>query len=105
MHYDWGFNGRRFDHDHVTDHTTSIRAGERVRLDFVNTTTMWHPVHLHGHTFAIGDGGPRKDTAVVLPGQTLSTVFDADNPGLWLVHCHNIYHAEAGMAAMLGYLR
>ena len=31
---------------------------------------MWHPVHLHGHTFAIGDDRPRKDTAIVLPGKT-----------------------------------
>jgi FtsP/CotA-like multicopper oxidase with cupredoxin domain len=50
-----------------------------------------------------GTGGPRKDTAIVLPGQTLSTMFDADNPGLWMIHCHNVYHAEAGMMAVLGY--
>jgi multicopper oxidase len=72
----------------------------------VNTTMMFHPVHLHGHTFAVGDPeGPRKDTAIVLPGQTLGVLFDADNPGLWMVHCHNVYHAEAGMMTMLGYLR
>lgn len=36
-----------------------LPAGERVRIDFANTTTMWHPVHLHGHTFAAGDTGVR----------------------------------------------
>jgi FtsP/CotA-like multicopper oxidase with cupredoxin domain len=101
MNFDWGFNNHRFDPARITP----VRAGERVRLSFVNTTTMWHPMHLHGHTFAIGETGVRKDTAIVLPGQTLSTLFDADNPGMWMVHCHNIYHAEGGMMTLLGYRR
>ena len=101
MAYDWGFNGHR----HDPSHYEPVRAGERVRLDLVNTTTMWHPVHLHGHTFAVDQTGVRKDTAVVLPGQTLPVAFDADNPGLWMIHCHNIYHAEAGMMTQLGYQR
>jgi FtsP/CotA-like multicopper oxidase with cupredoxin domain len=99
MSYDWGFNGRRYDPRRIEP----VRAGERVRVEFANTTTMWHPVHLHGHTFAAADSGIRKDTAIVLPGQTLPVVFDADNPGLWVVHCQNNYHAEAGMMALLGY--
>lgn len=101
QHYDWGFNGKPFDPKRIEP----IRAGERVQVDYVNTTTMWHPVHLHGHTFATGSTGVRKDTAIVLPAQTLSTVFDADNPGLWMIHCHNIYHGEVGMMTMLGYQR
>jgi FtsP/CotA-like multicopper oxidase with cupredoxin domain len=101
MAYDWGFNGKPYDPKHLEP----IRAGERVRLDIVNTTTMWHPIHLHGHTFAIGDDGPRKDTALVLPGQSLSVQFDADNPGIWMTHCHNVYHAEAGMMTLIGYQR
>lgn len=106
MGYDWGFNGKRFDHTKPLQHAIPVTIGERVRIDYVNTTTMWHPVHLHGHTFAIGGPrGPRKDTAIVLPGQTLSTFFDADNPGLWMIHCHNVYHAEAGMMTVLGYRR
>ena len=64
---------------------------------------MWHPMHLHGHTFALTGTGVRKDTAIVLPKRTLSTVFDADNPGIWMIHCRNIYHAEAGMMTLLGY--
>lgn len=106
MAYDWGFNGKRFDHTKPVKDAYEVSSGERVRIDFVNTTTMFHPVHLHGHTFAVGEAaGPRKDTAMVLPGQTLPVFFDADNPGLWMVHCHNVYHAEAGMMAVLGYRR
>ncbi|MFJ9694823.1 multicopper oxidase family protein [Kitasatospora sp. NPDC101183] len=100
---DWAFNGRRYD----PAQRYPVAAGERVRLEFRNATQMWHPVHLHGHTFALPGGGsgdgPRKDTAIVLPGATLAVDFDADNPGLWMVHCHNVYHAETGMMTVLGY--
>ena len=99
--YDWAINGKPYRRDIIEP----VRAGERVRIDYVNTTDMWHPMHLHGHTFAVGATGVRKDTAVVLPKQTLTTVFDADNPGIWMIHCHNVYHAEAGMMTLLGYRR
>ncbi|WP_328633657.1 multicopper oxidase family protein [Streptomyces sp. NBC_00356] len=96
--YDWAFNKKPYD----PDERHPVRAGERVRLVFANATSMWHPVHLHGHTFSLPNG-PRKDTAVVLPNRTLTADFDADNPGLWMLHCHNVYHSEAGMMTVLGY--
>ncbi|MCY0918565.1 multicopper oxidase family protein [Streptomyces sp. H27-G5] len=101
--YDWAFDGKPY----APDRRHPVKAGERVRLEFTNSTTMWHPLHLHGHTFALGakPGGARKDTAVILPNGTLTAEFDADNPGLWMVHCHNVYHAEAGMMTVLGYRR
>ncbi|GCD38190.1 putative oxidase [Streptomyces chrestomyceticus JCM 4735] len=97
--YDWAVNGKKY----APDQRYPVRAGERVRLSFRNNTTMWHPMHLHGHTFALPDGGPRKDTAIVLPGRRLDVDLDADNPGLWMLHCHNVYHAESGMMTVLGY--
>ncbi|GGZ21296.1 putative oxidase (copper-binding protein) [Streptomyces inusitatus] len=99
--YDWGFDGKPYS----PGPRHEVRSGERVRLVFRNPTGMWHPLHLHGHTFALANaaGGPRKDTAIVLPNGTLTVDFDADNPGLWMIHCHNVYHAEAGMMTVLGY--
>ncbi|WP_175499912.1 multicopper oxidase family protein, partial [Streptomyces sp. CC77] len=101
--YDWAFDGEPY----RADRRHPVQEGERVRLVFTNATTMWHPLHLHGHTFALAGtaGGPRKDTAVILPGASLAVDFDADNPGLWMLHCHNVYHAEAGMMTVLGYRR
>jgi FtsP/CotA-like multicopper oxidase with cupredoxin domain len=102
--YDWGF-----DHQPYSVHRRyPVRAGERVRLTLINATDMWHPLHLHGHTFAltgIDSAGARKDTAVVLPHRKLVIDFDADNPGLWMLHCHNQYHSESGMMTVLGYRR
>jgi FtsP/CotA-like multicopper oxidase with cupredoxin domain len=75
-----------------------------VALDLANRTMMWHPIHLHGHVFALGGpDGPMKDTAVVAAGSQVRLVFEADNPGRWMLHCHNAYHAEAGMMTLLGY--
>lgn len=101
--YDWAINGKAFDLKNPLADARVIERGERIRLNFVNTTMMWHPMHLHGHTFQQANGGPRKDTSIVLPGRTLSVEFDADNPGRWLMHCHNIYHAEAGMMGTIAY--
>ena len=80
-----------------------LKEGERVALEFKNSTKMWHPMHLHGHTYQHPGGGPRKDTSIVLPGKTLRVEFDADNPGRWLSHCHNVYHGEAGMMTTIAY--
>jgi len=96
----WGMNGTTFGSD------TPIRtsAGRRVRLQMTNETMMAHPMHLHGHTWSLpGRGGLRKDTVMVLPMQTLVADLQADNPGRWAYHCHNIYHAEIGMMTTLQY--
>ncbi|MGW1541918.1 multicopper oxidase family protein [Streptomyces sp. NPDC002309] len=100
--FDWGF-----DHEpYSIEKRIPIREGERIRISLINATDMWHPVHLHGHTFAmtgIDAVGARKDTAHVLPHRKLVIDFYADNPGLWMLHCHNQYHSESGMMTILGY--
>jgi FtsP/CotA-like multicopper oxidase with cupredoxin domain len=52
---------------------------------------------------AAGGPGPRKDTAIVLPTQKVSVTLVADHPGIWMMHCHNTYHQEAGMVTSLNY--
>ncbi|WP_314221803.1 multicopper oxidase family protein [Streptomyces zaehneri] len=101
--YDWAVNGKRYDMADPTANPLLVEEGQRVRLDFVNTTGMWHPMHLHGHTYQLGSTGPRKDTTIVLPRRKVSVVLDADNPGQWMLHCHNAYHGEAGMMALVAY--
>ncbi|KQS64297.1 multicopper oxidase family protein [Modestobacter sp. Leaf380] len=99
--YRWTINGRTFD-DREDLH---LRQGERVRLTIRNQTMMFHPLHVHGHTLQVRGRttGPRKDTMLVVPGQTVIADLAADNPGQWLVHCHNAYHGEAGMMTVLSY--
>lgn len=98
MPYRWTINGAAFGESGPL----RVRHGERLRLEFVNRTAMFHPMHVHGHTFAVG-GGPRKDTVIVRPGQNVAVELEADNPGQWMTHCHNVYHAETGMMISLAY--
>jgi len=104
MRYDWAINGQPYDHTVPL----TIHQGHKATLAFTNSTTMWHPMHLHGHTFQVlrSDGipGPRKDTVIVKPQQTMSVKLVADNPGIWMLHCHNGYHTDAGMMTRLNHL-
>jgi FtsP/CotA-like multicopper oxidase with cupredoxin domain len=100
MPYRWTINGATFGRGRPL----TVRQGERVRLEFVNRTAMFHPMHVHGHTFAVA-GGPRKDTVIVRPQQAVAVELDADNPGRWMTHCHNVYHAQTGMMINLAYQR
>jgi FtsP/CotA-like multicopper oxidase with cupredoxin domain len=86
-----------------------VDKGERVELVMRNTTMMSHPMHLHGHSFQVTEvngqafPGALRDVVLVPPRTTVKVVFDADNPGLWAYHCHNLYHMAAGMFATVVY--
>ena len=87
----------------------TVKRGERVELVMRNTTMMSHPMHLHGHNLQVSEingqklAGAVRDTVLVTPMATVKVVFDADNPGLWAFHCHNLYHMEAGMFTTMVY--
>jgi FtsP/CotA-like multicopper oxidase with cupredoxin domain len=86
-----------------------VAKGERVQLVFVNRTPMPHPMHLHGHEFQVVEiddvrfAGAVRDTVLVPPGRRVAVAFDALNPGLWALHCHLLYHLDAGMFTTLFY--
>lgn len=102
--YDWTINGEPYSRTNPLH----VREGQHPTLTFDNSTMMYHPIHLHGHTYQIikADGtlGARKDTVIVLPKQKLSAVLVANNPGTWVMHCHNTYHQDAGMMTRLDYV-
>jgi FtsP/CotA-like multicopper oxidase with cupredoxin domain len=101
--YTWPINGKLYD---PPNNGLDVTANERVRIRYVNTSRMFHPMHLHGHTFQVVGArgpGPRKDTVLVPPLQTLEVDFDTDNPGKWITHCHNDYHLDSGMATFIAY--
>ncbi len=89
----WAINGKLWPN---TDEI-SIAQGQPVQFNYVNRSMMPHPMHLHGHFFEVGERGVRKDTVIVPSHGLVKVRFVADNPGGWMHHCHNIYHAEAGM--------
>jgi FtsP/CotA-like multicopper oxidase with cupredoxin domain len=87
-----------------------VKKGERVELVFVNQTPMPHPMHLHGHLFQVVeiDGvrfpGAVRDTILIPPARRVTVAFDADNPGWWAIHCHLLYHLDAGMFTTIKYV-
>jgi FtsP/CotA-like multicopper oxidase with cupredoxin domain len=90
-----------------------IKEGERVLIRFINAgTTAFHPMHLHGHSFdviakdgfSIERGAIETHNTITLhPGETVDILVRADNPGPWLLHCHHVHHASAGMITLLQY--
>jgi len=88
-----------------------VRRGQRIEIAFVNKSAAVHPMHLHGHRMQVLElnsapitGSPLyQDSVMVLPGRTTVVAFTADNPGVWMLHCHELHHAAAGMDTMLQY--
>ncbi|RLV89401.1 Iron transport multicopper oxidase FET3 [Spathaspora sp. JA1] len=90
-----------------------------------NLDTGKHPFHMHGHAFqvierheAIDDNDPPvgfnssdhaawpeypmiRDTVYVLPQSYMVLRFKADNPGVWMFHCHIEWHLDQGLAILL----
>jgi FtsP/CotA-like multicopper oxidase with cupredoxin domain len=91
--------------------TFMVREGDLVRVRIVNRSDAVHPMHPHGHHVLVlarngepSTGSPWwSDTLNVWPGQSFDIAFRADNPGLWMDHCHNLDHAATGMTTHLAY--
>lgn len=101
--YIWHINGKAIHQDR----TIEINEGDIVRITYENQTMMHHPMHLHGHFFRVinkhGDYSPLKHTVDVPPHGTRVTELVANEPGEWMLHCHNLYHMKTGMARVVKY--
>jgi FtsP/CotA-like multicopper oxidase with cupredoxin domain len=105
MPYAWSMNGEYW--PKVTP--LMIATGQRVVIEMINHSLMAHPMHLHGHVFQVVaiNGvpltGAARDTVLVPPKGSVTIAFDADNPGRWAFHCHNLYHMMTGMMTEVRY--
>src|SRR6267378_1006050 len=103
--YAWSLNGEYW--PNVTP--LMIARGQRVAIEMMNHTMMAHPMHLHGHAFQVVSingaqlAGAVRDTVLVPPMGSVTIAFDADNPGRWAFHCHNLYHMMTGMMTEVRY--
>ncbi|KAJ2008173.1 ferroxidase fet3 [Coemansia thaxteri] len=87
---------------------------EDVELAIFNKDVNSHPFHIHGHNFFImvrgtidknpknrlvaGPYPVRRDTITIPPQSYAIVRFRADNPGVWLMHCHMQFHNDQGLA-------
>lgn len=103
--YVWSLDGLTFG----AHRPLTVRQGQRVELTFENASMMAHPMHLHGHHFQVVaiDGRPVagavRDTVLVPMMGSVTVAFDADNPGRWPLHCHNLLHMATGMMTEVVY--
>ena len=103
------------------DNVFHLRLNEVVDVILDNGPSLGHvsehhPWHLHGHTFwLIGqevgpydartaklnlDNPSVKDSITAYPHTWTQIRFVADNPGVWLLHCHIDWHTVMGMAVV-----
>ncbi|HYH34002.1 MAG TPA: multicopper oxidase family protein [Nocardioides sp.] len=88
-----------------------VQQGDVVVFEITNDSGDAHPMHLHGHHALVlsRDGVPATgspwwvDSLEVGVGETYEVAFLADNPGLWMDHCHNLPHAREGLVAHVMY--
>ncbi|HEX6150823.1 multicopper oxidase family protein [Nocardioides sp.] len=88
-----------------------VSEGDVVVFEITNDSGDAHPMHLHGHHALVlsRDGVPATgspwwvDSLEVAVGERYEVAVLADNPGVWMDHCHNLPHAAEGLVAHLMY--
>jgi FtsP/CotA-like multicopper oxidase with cupredoxin domain len=88
-----------------------VEEGDLVEFTITNDTKAVHPMHLHGHHALVlsRDGVPSSgspwwvDTLDLQPGERYVVALRADNPGVWMDHCHNLRHAADGLTMHVAY--
>ncbi len=88
-----------------------VDEGDVVAFRIENNSGDSHPMHLHGHHGLVLSRNGEKatgspwwvDSLEVRNGETYEIAFVADNPGIWMDHCHNLPHAAEGLVAHLMY--
>lgn len=101
--YVWSLNNK------VVSETDKIliEKGENVRIILYNGSMMRHPMHLHGHDFRLlngqGEYAPLKNIVDIMPMETDTLEFNANEEGDWFFHCHILYHMMSGMGRVFTY--
>ena len=87
-----------------------INQGDWIAVDYYNEGLTAHPMHQHQFPQLVyaKDGIPLDnpywaDTINVAPGERYSVIFHAEDPGVWVWHCHILTHVEReeGMFGMV----
>jgi CopA family copper-resistance protein len=84
-----------------------IKKGEVLKVILTNNSMMRHPMHLHGHDFRVLNSqweySPLKNVIDIMPMETDTIQFAANQSGNWFFHCHILFHMMAGMGRVFTY--
>ncbi|EON62388.1 ferrooxidoreductase Fet3 [Coniosporium apollinis CBS 100218] len=102
----------------VNTNSFVLNKNDVVEIILNNDDPGKHPFHLHGHEFQVAfrsdeEAGAyvnnvtmpqvpmRRDTVLVRPNGNIVLRFRANNPGIWLFHCHIEWHVASGLVATM----
>jgi len=78
----------------------AAQQGQKIRVRFIHMGSWAHNMHFHGHTLTQvtqdgrpTPGRPQSDSVAIIPGQRLDYIFEANQDGRWVWHCHVVPHA------------
>ena len=101
-------NGLAYDPARVDAH---VERGDTELWEVINASDHPHPFHVHATQFQVLSRSSRpipphergrKDTVLAWPGDILELLIRFDHyPGMYVFHCHNLEHEDAGMMATL----
>lgn len=106
----WQINGKAWD---INDKTcadrpiATLKKGGHYIFELRNMAQYLHPIHLHGMSFKVLDSDRKSiipyftDTYLLGKNETARIALVADNPGVWMFHCHVIDHMETGLMAAI----
>ena len=105
---EWTIDNKAFaGHEHAHAGLV-LQRGTWARLRFVNDSARLHPIHLHGMFFKVIaregvalDEGFFRDTVLIHGGESIDIGLVPLDAGEWMMHCHILEHAEAGMMTMI----
>ena len=106
---EWTIDNQAFiGHEHHHDPGLTLVRDKWVRLRFVNASARLHPIHLHGMFFKLlardsvaVDEPFFRDTVLIHGKESVDIGVVPLDAGDWMMHCHILEHAEAGMMMML----
>lgn len=104
----WQINGQAWD---INDKTcadrpiASLKKNGHYLFELRNLSQYQHPIHLHGMTFKVLSSNRKRIdpwyTGTYLLGNNETAALVADNPCVWMFHCHVIDHMETGLMAAI----
>jgi iron transport multicopper oxidase len=117
-------NGTSVSNLPVNSNAISVSSGKLIEIKIINGDPGEHPFHMHGRAFWIVGRGNTANANDVTPVKTINPLrrdtftvppcnvnandecidvgyttirFIADNPGVWLLHCHIEWHIQSGL--------
>jgi FtsP/CotA-like multicopper oxidase with cupredoxin domain len=81
---------------------TTVPVGQELTFYLVSIGNEYHSWHMHGGSPVMVHGDPVEGDVIPLgSGSAVTAKLRPTNPGIWLIHCHVVVHADLGMVSIV----